>query len=105
MFQNYKINILPVASSDLLEIFEFIERDSPKNAASLIQRLFNAIDSLEQLPHRCKLHRSTKNAGPTIRSMTVSPYIIYYRILESENILEILTVRHGARKQPTDFPK
>jgi plasmid stabilization system protein ParE len=35
--------------------------------------------------------------------MPVPPFIIYHRVLESERIVEVLTVRHGARRQPRRF--
>jgi plasmid stabilization system protein ParE len=35
--------------------------------------------------------------------MPVPPFVIYYRVLEAERIVEVLTVRHGARRQPRRF--
>jgi plasmid stabilization system protein ParE len=103
MLDRYRIIVMPEASSDLIQLFEFIELDSPESAAVVIQKLFEAIDSLEQLPHRCKIHRSTKNPKHMVHSMNVSPFIIYYRILRDDRLLEVLTIRHGARKQPRRF--
>jgi plasmid stabilization system protein ParE len=99
----YRVHVMPEASADLRRAFEYIEQDSPQNAASVLSELFAAIDSLELLPHRYKVHRTNRNADRVVRSMPVLPCIIYYRVLESERIIEVLTVRHGARRQPRRF--
>ena len=96
----YRIIILPEASSDLVHIFEYIVQDSPQNASSMTQRIFDTIDSLEYFPHRFKIHRSRKSPDRVIRSVAVLPFVIYYRIIASESVVEVLTVRHGARRPP-----
>jgi len=103
MGKHYRIIIMPEASSDLISIFEFVESASPQNARELAKRLFDAIDSLEWFPHRNRVHRSAKRPSRIVHSMTVAPHIVYYRIHETDAIVEVLTVRHGARKQPHRF--
>jgi plasmid stabilization system protein ParE len=60
-------------------------------------------DSLDRLPHRCKVHRSNRNSTRVIRSLPVPPFIVYYRIIEADRVVEVITVRHGARRQPRSF--
>jgi plasmid stabilization system protein ParE len=57
----YGVHVMPEASADLARAFEYIGQDSPQNAASVLNELFAAIDSLELLPHRHKVHRSNRN--------------------------------------------
>ena len=52
----YRVNFTKKAALDLEEIYDYIRRDSPQNAVSIAHRLVDAIDSLEQLPHRFKVH-------------------------------------------------
>jgi plasmid stabilization system protein ParE len=35
--------------------------------------------------------------------MAAPPYIIYYRVLEDQKVVQILTIRHGSRRQPRRF--
>ncbi len=103
MPDRYRIRIMPEASFDLMGISEFIEQDSPKNAASVIEGLIRAIDALEQFPHQYKVHRSYKDANRIVRSMPVAPFVVYYRIKEPHRSVEVLPVRHGRRRQPNRF--
>jgi len=100
MAEHYHVIIEPRASSDLISIYAYIEKDSPQNAASVSQMLFDAIDSLEFFPHRYKVHRWRRNPMRVVRSMPVPPFIVYYRILEPHHAVQVLTVRHGAQRQP-----
>jgi plasmid stabilization system protein ParE len=91
------------ASNDLIHIFDYVEQSSPQNAPSVVRSIFDAIDSLAQLPHRYKVHRSARSPDRVVRSMPVPPFIVYYRILEQEQTVRVLTVRHGAQRQPRRF--
>lgn len=103
MPKQYRVIILPEAFNDLDQILDYVKRQSPKNAVSLIDRLERAIYSLNQLPHRHKVHRWNRRPERMIRSVPVSSYIIYYRIIERPTTVRILTIRHGARKPPRGF--
>jgi plasmid stabilization system protein ParE len=86
-----------------MEIYEYISRQSPQNAADVLKRIFDTIDSLDELPHRYKVHRSNKNPERVIRSVVVWPYIVYCRIDDRRKLVEIQAVIHGARRQPRRF--
>jgi addiction module RelE/StbE family toxin len=87
------------AAADLEEIFEYVEKDSPENAARLIRRLLTAIDSLQFMPNRNKPIKGAAALGEQIRSMPVRPYLIRYHVKDSTRVVTILSVRHGARRQ------
>lgn len=55
---NYKIDITPKAQNDLEEIFRYIafNLQSFINASNLLDRLEQAIYSLEQMPERFRLY-------------------------------------------------
>lgn len=99
----YRIHIMPEASSDLIGIYEYIHQDSPQNAAAVIEGLIRSIDALEQFPHRYKVHRSAKNPNRVVRSMPISPFVVYYRIREADRSVEVLIIRHGRRRRPDSF--
>jgi addiction module RelE/StbE family toxin len=100
MPETYRIRITPRALADLEGIFEYINRDSPQNAAKMIRTLLDAIDSLDILPRRFDVPRTGAVRGRQVRSMPVQPYLVRYRIDERERIVRILRVRHGARQKP-----
>jgi plasmid stabilization system protein ParE len=100
MPQSLRIRILPEAATDLAGIFDHIQQQSPQNAASVIEELINAIDSLSLFPRRYKVHRSARRGRRPVRSMPVPPFIVYYRIIEEHDTVEVMTVRHGAQRQP-----
>jgi len=103
MAGQYRVIMLPEASTDLTGIFDYIERESPQNATAVARKLVDAIDSLERFPHRCRVHVSNRNPERVVRSMPVSPFVVYYRVIERNTAVEILTIRHGARRQPRRF--
>ena len=103
MPQQYRVLIMPEAAADLARIFDYIEQESPQNAPAVIEGIINAIDSLAQFPHRYKIHRSTRDVDRVVRSMPVPPHIVYYRVIEQHAVVRVLTVRHGAQRQPHRF--
>jgi plasmid stabilization system protein ParE len=100
MPNRYRIRTMPRASNDIVGICSYIEKDSPQNAASVAQALLDAIDSLEILPHRYKVHEHRKDPAKTVHSMPVPPFIVYYRVVDNLAIVEVLAVRDGRRRQP-----
>lgn len=103
MLDRYRIIVRPEAASDLAQIFAFIDQHAPKNAPRVVGKLVAAIDALEILPRRHKVHTSSRDRNRVVRSMPVPPYIIYYRVMEPQKAVEVLTVRHGSRRQPRRF--
>jgi plasmid stabilization system protein ParE len=63
----------------------------------------DAAASLDELPSRCEIHDSRKDPAFTVRSMAAPPYIIYYRVDDAKLTVTVMSVRHGARRQPKRF--
>jgi len=83
------------ALANLRAIRTYIAQFNPTAATELATRLIAAGNSLEHFPHRGRPVR-----GTTMRELlTVSPYIIRYRIAGEEVL--ILRVRHSARRPTT----
>lgn len=96
----YHVGFTRRAASDLEGIFRYISNRSPGNAPKVIKRLVDAIDSLAQLPHRYRKIERHPRSRPETGMMPVSPYLIYYRVLEPQQAVRVITVRHGAQRQP-----
>jgi plasmid stabilization system protein ParE len=100
MASEYRVRITHQAMEDIESIREFISQDSPLNASKMIARLFDAFDSLEQFPHRTVTEIQVARLNFPVRSIVVRPYIIYFWVDESENVVVIRHIRHGARRPP-----
>ena len=74
----YRVNLTTESAGHLEAIFEYIEKDSPQHASTVIERLLDAVFSLEQLPHRYRVVRNTAKLGAEVRSMPVPPFLIRY---------------------------
>ncbi len=98
MPETYRIRYTLRAADHLREIFDYIERDSPRNATRMIERLLNAIDSLDTMPHRYNVVNNSEQLGEDVRSMSIRPYLIRYHVDERERVVTILSARHAARR-------
>jgi len=100
MPEHYRVRLAPPALADLEEIHTSISRTSPQGAASMLEQLVDAIDSLEVFPHRTVVERQVSSLKFPVRSLPVKPYIIYFRVIEDEKVVVIRHIRHGARQPP-----
>ena len=99
----YSVIVVPRAFSDLDEILDYISKNSRQNAVTTVDRLWRAMQSLALLPHRFKVHEGRKDPEKAVRSMPVAPFIVYYRVDDERQVVRIIHVRHGHRRQPRRF--
>jgi len=100
MPDHFFVRITPRALADLEQVFDYIRQDSPQNAATMIEKLLDAISGLNILPHRFDVPRVGSVRGRQVRSMPARPYLVRYRIDEMRKAVYVLRVRHGARRRP-----
>jgi plasmid stabilization system protein ParE len=100
---SYQVVVSARAFADLDGILEHIKADSPTNAARMLDRLWQSMQSLRDLPHRYRVVAYLRNPERSVRRMPVPPYLVYYRIVENLSVVRILTVRHGHQRQPRRF--
>ena len=105
MPDKYEVRISREASADLETIHAYIERQSPQNAATVVARILDDIESLALLPRRYKVHRQSSSLGFAVHTMPVPPYVVYYCVMDQPRAVQILSVRHGARRRPRSFRK
>lgn len=87
-----QVRRLPLAESDLDEIWNYIAQDSPDNAARLLRRIDATCATLADNP---MIGRSRSELSPDLRSFPLANYLIFYRPIE--NGVEIVRVLHGNR--------
>jgi plasmid stabilization system protein ParE len=96
----YRVIISKKAAADLQSISDEISKDSPNNAAGMIERILKSIDLLEIFPHRTLVPGQNPKLKHPARSLPVDPYVVYFRILEESRTVRITQIRHGARRPP-----
>jgi toxin ParE1/3/4 len=103
MPDQYRVIMMAEAFEDLDHILEYIKEDSPQNAVQMLDRLWSTCQSLAIFPRRHKIHQHRKVSALTVHSMPAPPYLVYYRVDDNARTVRVLSIRHGARKQPTRF--
>jgi addiction module RelE/StbE family toxin len=89
-----KIRWTNEALEQLIEIEEFISKDSPERAAVFVDQLIEHAESC--LPHNPRMGRTVPEVGnPDIRELVFKKYRIAYRVTKST--IEILSVFEGHR--------
>jgi toxin ParE1/3/4 len=82
------------AIDKLIEIEDFIAKDSTERAVTFVDEIIEHIEAV--LPDKPRIGRSVPEiSNPNIRELIFNNYRIVYRI--NENTLEILTVFEGHR--------
>jgi len=99
----FVVKLTAEAKTDLEEIDTYISAQSPKNAQLVKSRIASAVDSLELFPGRFNVHEKNIDPSKVVYLMTVRPFLVYYRVLELDRFVEVLTVRRGARDHPPRF--
>ncbi|HSU69608.1 MAG TPA: type II toxin-antitoxin system RelE/ParE family toxin [Tepidisphaeraceae bacterium] len=100
MADSYRVFYSPRAASELQKIFDYITEHSPANAPGFLRQIIDSIDSLEQFPHRHPVDDLIKSKRGQVRVLVVSPYLILYQIEETQRAVQLISVRHGARRRP-----
>ena len=96
--------VSPEATADVDEIGAYhFSHVSEEVADKIVGQIAAAIDSLENLPHRCKVYRGRKTAALSVHVLVTYPYLIYYRVDDTARTVRVLRVLHGARRQPKRF--
>jgi len=95
MPDKYTLRYLPAADDDLVEIFDYIARDSPNRAFSYLEKLDKRIGLLEQHPQLGRVPRHPKLREHGYRVLIVESYLVFY-IIRGQRI-EIHRVVHCSR--------
>ena len=86
------------AQNDLNDIFQYLDERSPSGARNVMRAIYASIAFLAEQP---RASQETNRLG--VRAKIVSRYNfkIFYRVGEDQ-IIEIIHVRHAARRQAGD---
>ncbi|VVE88045.1 type II toxin-antitoxin system RelE/ParE family toxin [Pandoraea bronchicola] len=89
------VHLLPEAIVDLESIGDYIARDNPRRAVTFIQELRDKCLSLAEMPLAFPVVPRYERYG--IRHRVYGNYQIFYRVVESDDRIDVVHILHSAR--------
>jgi len=95
----YLVNITARAERDLTLLFNAINVGDSEAALKWYRGLRDAIFSLEGHPNRCPTTREKPELRNLLCGNKPHIYRVIYRVLEKRKQVDVLHIRHGARRR------
>jgi toxin ParE1/3/4 len=95
----YLVKITSRAERDLAHLYEDINAMHSDTALKWYQGLKEAILSLGGQPNRCPVTRKKDEMRHLLYGNKPHIYRAIFRILERQKVVEVLHIRHGARRK------
>jgi plasmid stabilization system protein ParE len=95
----YVVSITSRAERDLAHMYEKINAERSDAALKWYWGLKGAILSLEEQPNRCPVTRKKGVLRHLLYGNKPHIYRVIYRVLERQKCVEVLHIRHGARRK------
>ena len=95
----FEVELAEKADRDLRNIFLYIAVDlsAPENAERQINRLWDAILSLDELPERYRRYEDEPWYSRGMRVLPIDNFVILYIPYLEEKVVRIVTVMYGGR--------
>jgi toxin ParE1/3/4 len=94
----YLVRISPRAKRDLALLFRDIRAEYSGAALNWYKGLVGAALTLEKLPSRCPATPENPQLRHMLYGHKPHVYRVIYRVLEDEKRVNVLHIRHGARR-------
>jgi plasmid stabilization system protein ParE len=98
----YLVKITSRAERDLAGLYEEVNAEHSDAARKWYRALKEAILSLEKQPNRCPVIRKRGRIRHLLYGHKTHIYRVIYRVLEKQKRVEVLHIRHGARRKFRD---
>jgi len=95
----YLVKITPRAKRDLALLFKGIHAGESESALQWYKGLRAAALTLEKLPNRCPATPENPQLRHLLYGRKPHVYRVIYRVLENEKRVNVLHIRHGARRK------
>jgi plasmid stabilization system protein ParE len=92
---DFQIRITEAALADFEEILAYSWANFPDMTERFGNAILNHVDLLKSFPYV-----GSPVAGTDLRQLVHTPILIYYRVTESPNCVEILHFWHSSRRAP-----
>ena len=96
MSGKYTIRYLSTAQKDLDEIFDYILRDNPSAALSLLEKFDHSISQLALNPELGVIPKDDRLKNLGYRMLIIEKYLVFYVV--KPQTIQIRRIIHGARK-------
>ena len=94
MSRPFKIRYLSTAENDLDDIFDYIMRDNPSAAVSLLEKFDHSISQLAINPEIGVVPKDDRLKMLGYRMLIVGKYLVFYIV--KANTVQIRRITHGA---------
>lgn len=103
----YQVILSDAANRDLRNIFEYIfyELKAPQSASGILDKLEQAVLSLEEMPNRYKVIEREMWLSRKVRLMPVGNYVVIYFVDDDKSIVNIMRVMYGGRDIDAELRK
>jgi toxin ParE1/3/4 len=95
----YLVNLTSRAQRDLAHVYRAIDAEQSDAALIWYRALRHAILSLEEHPNRCPVTPENDKLRHLLYGHKPHIYRAIYRVLEKQKQVEVLHIRHGARRR------
>ena len=95
----YFVNVTPRAERDLGLLYYQINAEESDAALTWYLGLKKAILGLNEHPNRCPVTGEDANLRHLLFGKKPHVYRVIYRVLEKQKRVEVLHIRHGARRR------
>lgn len=89
------VRVLRRAQHDLQQIYDYVAREVPQRADTLVDRLLDAIESLEDFAERGAIPRDEALRRRGYRYLVHEPYLVFYKVMKRQ--VRVYRVVHGKR--------
>ena len=95
----YKLEYLPLARQDMLDISRYISRElcNPEAAWKLAEEMVEAADELRDFPYSNAVYVPIRQLRYEYRKLHVKNYIMFYRVDEAARKITIARVVYARR--------
>ena len=95
----YKVEYLPVARKDMLEIVRYIsgELKNPNAADRLAVELINAMENVLTFPYRAPVYQPIRPLKHEHRKILVHNYLMFYWVDEDKELVTVARVVYAKR--------
>ena len=95
----YLVNVTSRAERDLAHLYDEINAEYSEGALNWYRGLKEAMLSLEEQPNRCPVTPENHKLRHLLYGRKPHIYRVIYRVLEGQRRVEVLHIRHGARRR------
>ncbi|ACV36211.1 type II toxin-antitoxin system RelE/ParE family toxin [Accumulibacter sp.] len=92
------VTFSPKSRQDILDIGDYIAKDSPANARRFVGQL---IEQCQRIGNAPLAYTGREELAPGLRMAPMGRYVVFFRVLD--DMVRIERVLHGARDLPAIF--